>query len=344
MEATDQAYYDRKLLERAKPELVHAMFGQDRPLKDKSTKQIIFRRWEALTPNTTALIEGVTPLGSTLSKTDITATLAQYGDFVTVTDILEWTSRDDVLNDAADVLGEQEGQSLDQVCRDVIVAGTSVFCATDDAGATGTTRTDIDGLINVVAMNKVLRFLQNGNAKPFTKLIKPSTGIGTQGILPAYWAIVHPYTFYSLRGLSGFVSVKDYPSQQEAMPSEVGSHREARFAMTTFAKAFPDAGANVASGHLSTGSTKEDVYATVFLAMNAYGKVPLTAHATEMITKPLGAGEDPLNQRSTVGWKAAQVFKLLNNAFMSRLETGVLAAISFLVISSTFSLFGALVA
>jgi len=327
MEATDQAFYDRKLLERALPELVHTHFGQDRPLKDKSTKSIIFRRWESLSPNTVALIESITPLGTSLSKTDITATVAQYGDYVTVSDILTWTSRDEVLNEAADVLGEQEGQSLDQVCRDIIVAGTSVFCATDDSGATGTTRTDVDGLINAVAMNKVLRFLQNGNTKPFTKLIKPGTGIGTQGILPAFWSIVAPNTFYSLRAVSGFVSVKDYPAQQEVMPSEVGSYREARFVMTTFAKVFIDAGANVASGHQSTGTVKEDVFATLFMGMNAYGKVPLTAHATEMITKPLGSAgtADPLNQRSTVGWKAAQTFKLLNNAFISRLEHGVLA-------------------
>lgn len=327
MEATDQAYYDRKLLERAQPHLVHAQFGDDRPLKDRSTKSITFRRWEALSPNTTALIESITPLGTVLSKTDITATVVQYGSFVTLSDILEWTSRDEVLNEASDVLGEQEGQSLDQVCRDIIVAGSSVFCCTDDVGATSATRTEVDGLINAVAINKVLRFLQNGNAKPFTKLVKPSTGIGTQAILPAYWAIIHPFTFYTLRGVSGFVSVKDYPAQQEVMDSEVGSYREARFVMTTFAKAFPSAGATVTSTHLTTNTTEEDVYADVFLGMHAYGKIPLTSHASEMITQPLGSGgtSDPLKQRATVGWKAAQTFKILNNAFMSRLEHGVLA-------------------
>ncbi len=327
MEATDQAYYDRKLLERALPELVHSQFGQDRPLKDRSTKQIMFRRWESLSPNTTPLVEGITPLGTSLSKTDITAAIVQYGDFVMLSDILEWTSRDEVLNDASDVLGEQEGQSLDQVCRDILVAGTSVFCCEDDTGTTGTTRLNVDGLINATAINKVLRYLQNQNAKPFTKLIKPGTGISTQAILPAYWSIIHPNTFYTLRGVSGFISVKDYPAQQEVMPSEVGSYREARFVMTTFAKIFADAGNTKATGHASTTGTSEDVYATLFMGMNAYGKVPLSSHATEMITKPLGSAgtADPLNQRATVGWKAAQTFKILNNAFLSRLEHGVLA-------------------
>lgn len=326
MEATDQAYYDRKLLERALPELVHTEFGQDRPLKSRNTKTIMFRRWEALAVATTALTEGITPVGSSLSKTDITATVSQYGDYVTVSDILEWTSRDEVLNEATDVLGEQSGQSIDQICRDIIVAGTSVFCH-EGSDVWGTTRTNVDGLIAASGLNLGLRLLQNNNAKPFTKLIKPGTGIGTQGVLPSYWGIIDPYTFMTLRGISGFVSVKDYPAQQEVMKSEVGNYRECRFVMTTHGKVFADGGANVASGHKTTGSVKEDVHVTLILGMNAYGKVPLTGHAMEMITKPLGSGgtEDPLNQRATAGWKAAQTFKILNNNFMTRLEHGVLA-------------------
>jgi len=327
MEATDQTYYDKSLLERAQPELVYAEFGQDRPLKTRSTNKISFRRWEALAVATTALTEGITPVGSSLSKTDISATISQYGDFVTVSDVLEWTSRDEVLNEAADVLGEQAGQTIDQICRDILVAGTSVFCLTDSSGASDTTRTNVDGLINAVAINKALRLLQNNNAKYFTKLIKPGTGVGSSAILPAFWAVVSPWTFYDLRGVTGFVSVKDYPAQQEVMKQEVGSYREMRCVMTTHGKMFADAGANVASGHKTTGTVKEDVFATIIVGMNAYGKIPLTGHAMEMITKPLGSGgtEDPLNQRATAGWKAAQTFKILNDSFMTRLEHGATA-------------------
>ena len=326
MEATDQAYYDRKLLERAQPELVHTEFGQDRALKGRNTKSITFRRWEALAVATTALVEGITPVGSSLSKTDITATVSQYGDYVTVSDILTWTSRDEVLNEAADVLGEQAGQSIDQIARDILVAGTSVFCH-EGSDVWGTTRTNVDGLIAASGLNKALRLLQNNNAKVFTKMIKPGTGVGTQSISPSFWGIVSPYTLYDLRGITGFVSVKDYAAQQEVMKSEVGSYRELRFVMSTQAKFFPDAGANVTSGHKTTSATKEDVYATLIMGMNAYGKVPLTGHAMEMISKPLGSGgtEDPLNQRATAGWKAAQTFVILNNNFMTRLEHGVTA-------------------
>ena len=271
MEATDQAYYDRKLLERAQPLLLHAKFGQDRPLKTRSTNKIMFRRWEKLTPNTTPLIESVTPVGTSLSKTDITATVQQYGDFVTGSDMLQWTSRDEVLNEAADVLGEQAGESMDQVCRDVVVAGTSVFCAEDDVGATGTTRTNVDGLINAVLLNKVIRLLQLNNAKPFTKLIKPTTAIGTAGILPSYWVITHPEVYYSLRSVTGFQSVKDYPAQQEIMDGEVGSFKDIRFCSTTFGKIFLGGGAATAATHKGTAGA-EDVYAQPVFGRNAYGE------------------------------------------------------------------------
>jgi N4-gp56 family major capsid protein len=323
MEATDQAYYDRKLLERAQPLLVHAKFGQSRPLKTKSTKNVIFRRWEKLTPTTTALVESITPLGTSLSKTDIMATLAQYGDFVTGSDMLEFTSRDEVLNEAADVLGEQGGESIDQVCRDVVVAGSAVACAEDSVGAIGTTRTNVDGLINAIMMDKVIRALQIALAKPFTKLIKPGQAEGTTAILPSYWCITHPEVYYTLRGVTGFVSVKDYPSQQEVMEGEVGSYKDIRFVSTTFCKIFLGGGNTTTSGHKGT-SSQEDVYAQPVFGRNAYAVVELSGHAMEMITKQKGSAgtADPLDQRWTVGWKAIQTFKILNDAFMYRMETG----------------------
>jgi len=123
-----QAFYNKTLLIRALPNLVHDKFGQQRPIPMSSTRKQTFRRYNALAVNTTALTEGVTPAGKSLAKTDVTATLSQYGDFVTVSDIATWASRDAVLTEAAEVLGEQGGQSVDQVWRDIVVAGTNVFC------------------------------------------------------------------------------------------------------------------------------------------------------------------------------------------------------------------------
>lgn len=328
LDDTTQYFYNRTTLKRALPNLIHDKFGQQRPLKTMNTQKQTFRRYNALTINTTPLVEGVTPLGKSLAKTDVTATVQQFGDFVTVSDIATWTSRDAVLTEAAEVLGEQGGQSVDAVWRDVIVAGTNVFCATDSAGATGSTRTNTAGLVNTVFLDKLIRQLKQQNAKFFTKMIKSGTGVGSSPIRAAYWAITHPDVEFTLEGLTGFVARAAYPAAQDAMdPYEIGAYKNLRLCSTTQAKIFADGGANVPGGHKSTSSVKSDVYATLAFGQDAYGIVPLTGHSMENIVKPIGSAgtDDPLNQRATSGWKAATTAVILNDAFMVRGETDAAA-------------------
>ena len=84
------AYAEKELLKRGLPFLVLEKFGQAKTLPEASSKVIKFRRYSALPTVPTALSEGVTPTGQQLAVTDITATLTQYGDKVTITDVI-WT-------------------------------------------------------------------------------------------------------------------------------------------------------------------------------------------------------------------------------------------------------------
>jgi N4-gp56 family major capsid protein len=122
---------------------VHGRFGQVRPIKTRSGNQIKFRRYESLPPATTALTEGVTPAGNSLTVTDVTATLAQYGDFLTVSDMVDLTNQDPVLTEAGTVLGEQGGVTVDIVRRDVLVAGTNVIYSN------GTTRAGLTNPLDI---------------------------------------------------------------------------------------------------------------------------------------------------------------------------------------------------
>ena len=88
-------FYDKSLLDRAVPAFVHNRFAQVRDLPRNSGTNIIkFRRYGSLTANTTALSEGVTPSGTSLSITDVSATVLQYGDFVTLTDVVQMETFD----------------------------------------------------------------------------------------------------------------------------------------------------------------------------------------------------------------------------------------------------------
>ncbi len=312
-----QAFYDRNLLTRAVPADVHGRFGQVRPIKQRNGNQIKFRRYSALAAATTPLTEGVTPSGSSLSVTDITATLAQYGDFVTVSDMVSLVNQDPVLTEAGQVLGEQAGTTIDQIRRDVMVAGTNVFYAN------GSARNTLNTALASKDLRTAIRFLKNQNAKFQKNVLSASPGVGTTPIRKAFIGIVHPDTEATLEGITGYKPVSDYPSQMEVMDDEIGSFQNIRFVMSSDAKVFANGGAAISTdGMISTADVNNDVYATLIIAMDAYGVVPLSGKAMENIIKSLGSSgtADPLNQRATSGWKATTTTKILNDAWLCRIE------------------------
>ncbi|MBQ3573563.1 MAG: N4-gp56 family major capsid protein [Clostridia bacterium] len=71
------------------------------------------------------------------------------------------------------------------------------------------------------------------------------------------------------------------------------------------------------------GAEGRDVYSTLFVGQNAYGVTNITGGGLETILKQKGSAGtgDPLDQRSTVGWKATQTAEILSPEFMVRVET-----------------------
>ena len=67
--------------------------------------------------------------------------------------------------------------------------------------------------------------------------------------------------------------------------------------------------------------TTTAVFLTMILGKDAYATTYATGLGLEHIVKPLGSGEDPLNQRATAGWKAIKVAERLVEQYMIRLES-----------------------
>lgn len=63
------------------------------------------------------------------------------------------------------------------------------------------------------------------------------------------------------------------------------------------------------------------VYATLVIGANAYGVTELTGGGLTHIVKQKGYGDDPLNQRCAVGWKATKAAKRLVEQYMVRIES-----------------------
>jgi N4-gp56 family major capsid protein len=311
-----QAFYDRNLLRRAQPNDIHGRFGQKRPISMRSGNQIKFRRYSQLAAATTALTEGVTPAGSSLAVTDLTSTLAQYGDFVTLSDMVSMTNQDAVVTEATDVLGDQSGTTIDQIRRDVLVAGSNVLYASGVASRLLT----VNKLL-AADLDKAIRFLKNQNAKFMKEGMGASDGVGTGPVRKAFIGLVHPDVEYDLENITGYKSVSEYGSQAGLIEDEIGAYKNIRFVSSTNCKIWTDATTALTAGY--KGTTKNDVYATLIFAADAYGVCPLAGKAMETYVKSLGSAgsADPLDQRSTVGWKATTTTKILNDSWMCRIES-----------------------
>jgi N4-gp56 family major capsid protein len=296
---------------RAVPLFLHTRFGQVRDIPQKAGSSTIkFRRYGNLAAATTPLTEGVTPAGSQMSVTDITATVAQYGDFVTYSDVVDYESQDATLTEFAEVLGDQAGDTLDQLARDILAAGTTVTYVGQSARGDITTA----NLITATEVRKMVRTLKNNKAKRVTRMIAASTGVATEPVAQAYIGIVSPDTTFDLQDETGWVPVEKYSAAMKIMDGEVGKLGDVRFVETPNAKVFAGAGAS-----------SIDVHGTLIMGMEAYGVSRISGLSLQNIIKPLGSGgtDDPLNQRGTTGWKATFVAKILNDDFLGRIEHAV---------------------
>lgn len=297
-----QTYYDKKLLSRLIPNFVYANLGQKRSIPKGNGKTIDFRKFASLTAATTALTEGTTPSGNSITVTNTTATVSQYGDFVEVSDFLDLVAIDPVIDEMANVFGEQCSDTIDQVVRDVLAAGTVVQYA---AGRVSRVTVAAGDNFSVTELRKAIRTLRGNNAKPM------SDGY--------YVAVISPNTLYDLQGDSAWVNAHQYTDIgiKDLYKGEAGMLYGVRFIVTSNAKVFTGAGA-----------AGINVHATIILGQEAFGLIDVAGGAAcQMIIKPHGASgtADPLNQRATIGWKVNFVAKILQQNAMIRIEHAVSA-------------------
>jgi N4-gp56 family major capsid protein len=233
-------------------------------------------------------------------------------DFVTITDVVEYESQDPVLTQAAMALGEQCAESIDELARDVLAAGTTVQYA-DNRASRGYILAS--SLPTANEIREAVATLGDNNAKKITKIVNPDSGFNTSPINAAYIAITDAKSIYTYKGLTGWVPIQEYAQKADIMDGEVGALDDVRFIQTSKAKYWPAA----------TASAIVDVHSTLIFGKDAYGVSRISGKAVQNIIKPLGSGgtADPLNQRATSGWKATFVAKILDDTAMLRLEHSV---------------------
>lgn len=328
------AYVVKNLLTRAIPYMVIERFGQNYPIPTQNTKTAKWRRYFlqgatgsagsgsgnfytplALTP----LVEGVTPAGNRLATQDYTCTLNQYGDYVTISDVVMDTHEDPILSEATGIMSEQAAMTIETIRYNILKAGTNVFYANGGA------RNAVNTPPTLALQRQITTSMLRQNAKMITSVVKSTPDYRTEPVEGAFIALCHPDLETDIRSMVGYINPKQYGTTTP-YENEIGSVERVRYLTSTIFSPFADAGG--AKGLMrSTTGVNADVYPILYLARDAYGIVPLKGKdsITPMVVNPKPAPGDPLAQRGTVGWKAWQSAVILQDAFMVRAEVAATA-------------------
>ena len=377
LSAEMKTYYGMELLENAKPQLVHNQFAATKPLPVGGGKTVEWRKFGAFDKALTPLTEGVTPDGSGISVSYITKELAQYGDYTTVSDMLDLTAIDDVVLEITDRHGNNMGLTLDTVTRNEIQQGNQVIYA--PVLGEGGKQTAVTSRVALTPECKMTSELVAKAATQLKKMNAPTFD-------GKYVCIIHPSVAFDLRQDEAWIAAHQYAAATELFSGEIGELHGVRFVETTEAKIFRgddlaknsrnlavkgavsnNAAVNFDGGTVESGSlvgryviiggkrykvvsntdssmtldkaiTAVDdaviypgeggaegcaVYGCLFVGKGAYGVVDLS-EGTEVIVKPRGSSgtADPLDQRSSVGWKGIHAAAILYDEYMVRVECG----------------------
>jgi N4-gp56 family major capsid protein len=283
-------FYEKTLLQPNFPDYIFNKFAQKYSIASKSGSTIKWRRYDRYSAATTPLTEGVTPNGHQQSKIDLLATASQYGDFAILTDVVDLTVEDQNLAIEVDRQADQTMNTMDVITRDVLAnAASQITCSNGTPTATLLNKTDIQ---------TARQTLRGGDSAYITGMINAGTGQGTSPIRPAYFAMADRDLEDDLEAVSGFIQATNYSGNQGVDMAEWGSTDGVRWLTTT------------------QGAISGSNYLNPIVGKNAYGVVDINGGNAKSIVKGLGSAGtgDPLEQRTSVGWKMWQVARILNDA------------------------------
>lgn len=316
-----QSIFNTLLLVRGTYALIHQLPVKKYNLQRRSGKTMIWRRYEVLSLATTPLSEGLNPAGKSKTKTDVAATIQPYGDYIEDSDMVIDTQPDPHTTENVELLGQQMGESFDQIYRNLFNSATNTVFANGTSVLTTTQIVDKNDL------ERAYRLLRVNKARPFSPMIMAGQNIGTGPVMPSYWGMCDERLAFDLRHVDGFVLTAEYGSKGGVLAGEIGADKNGiRFLaspngyFTTGATGVTAAGTDVKN----TGGFV-DVYSLFIAGMEAVGGVNLAQSNGGIIRHGLGTSGvfDALNMRATVGWKKYDARAILNQNFLCQLYTCV---------------------
>ncbi len=292
-------------------------------LKQRQGTTMIWRRYEALPLATTPVTEGVTGNSRAKTKTDVSATLNLYGDFIENSDVLTLTQPEGVLADVG-LLAQQTGETMDALYMALWATATN----TTFANGTGTAQVNTTMVYNDWV--SCVRALNNRKAKRFQPQIEASQKVGTLPVQPSHWAIVTESQIFDLQTEASVGNKLILAAEYGSGSAIMGEYGALKCGIRLLP--VPDSAGTVATG--ATGGTgvqqtgaNADVHSAYVIGKEAGLGVNLAVGNGGVIRKAMGSGgtTDPLNQRATIGWKKFDTRAMGNQDFLQEFQCAVSA-------------------
>lgn len=318
---------EQEMLKHAEPIIVLGNFGSQKEQPMNKTDTVVFRRLNPFnmqangTPSITAanfiLAEGQTPNSNTISYTDVSVTLQQYGVLFKFSSKAELMYEDDIPSDMSKLTGETMAEVAEMIRYGVLKGGTNVLYAN------GSSRDAVNTVVSLALLRKAARTLNSNRARRVTQRLSSGPNFGTAPVEPGYVVFVHTDVESDIRNMPGFTKVEEYAQRKPVHDREIGSVENFRFVTSPLLAPFDEAGASTLNGCL--GSSNVDVYPVIVIGEDAWGNVALKGMGA---VKPtiLSARQknhaNPLGQFGYVGGDFWMATVRLNENWMVRLEVG----------------------
>lgn len=321
-------YYSKRLLERLEPNCRAYQLAEKRRIPANSGKVILWNRYVQLDDGM-SLTEGTPPGPSSLSTTTVSATLAQYGNLVKITDLAEQTAISNIVRDAVDVLADNAAKTIDKYILNQIGYYGSAIGALSACSATilsyqfpvlySVTSGSLDGekwlsrtFLNASGMVSL--------PMSVSAVRQTVTHLRALGVSPHedgfYHALVHPTAMDKLRGHSDYLSWNQYTRPEKMERGLLGEVEGVKFYDDPNMSTSDFSGMQVST---SIGSSFGTVYGTIIFGRGAYSATELEGAGTGdnatrayVVPRDIVSKEDPLQQYGKVGYKATLAAKILN--------------------------------
>jgi N4-gp56 family major capsid protein len=304
--SVDQVAFDRLAYFALRSELLFDQAADVQPVQQAMPGTgVTFTIFSDIAAATSTLSEttDVTPVA--LADSQVTVTLYEYGNAVVTTAKLRGTAFLDVDSAAANIIGYNAGDSIDQVVREVLAAGTNVAYATGGASAPSSRVTmAVDDLLVANDIRKQVAALRGANVATFNG---------------SYIGFIHPdvsYDFRSAVDVASWRTPANYVNPEGIYNGEIGLFESVRFIETPRAKVFTNAFNG--AGAAGTG----DSYATLIMGRQALAKAFSTQDGNGAVPKVVrGNVTDTLMRLQPLGWYWLGGYGRFREASLRRIES-----------------------